>query len=536
MGRQGIQHYGKVLQAFLVKAANGVQLVGELHQGGDGGVELELVEVPEDVGARPGECAAGRGRGMAVDGHGEDAVHPAGDADDVLLVPVQVALHRRLEEDGQSEAVRAVYVQKLRGVDAVVFAFAHLFPGHQRLPSRGLYYHTAHTAIGRVGEFVGFQVGVRVGAAERPPHDEALAEEALEGLTWAPGLEVVHEELVDEARVQQMQDGVFHAADVNVHGHPRELLGVECTGAVVGIQEAQKVPRGIDKGVHRIRFRLNVVFTAALMAFRIAIGQVVPLIVDCEDGAARGAMQDGDGRAPAALAGDEPVAHLRDPVALHLLDAVGPLREGVQAGEELRGVGGDFEEPLGKQPALDEGAAAPGAALGGHLLVGQHRLVLRVPVHFGVRAVRKALPEQAGKEPARPAGVRGVARVDLALVPGDLDAEVHNLALHLRNVRARPVGGVDAALAGGVLGGQAKGVPAERVQHAAALQALHARERVGDRVHPDVAHVQTPRGIGKLREHVELFSPITASCVQDLLAPLALNRFNQSGEAPPLPH
>ena len=59
---------------------------------------------------------------------------------------------------------------------------------------------------------------------------------------------------------------------------------------------------------------------------------------------------------------------------------------------------------------------------------------------------------------------------------------------------------MDAVLDRGVLGGQAEGIPAERVQHVVAAHPLHARHHVADDVVADVADVRVP---GRIREHLE---------------------------------
>jgi hypothetical protein len=61
---------------------------------------------------------------------------------------------------------------------------------------------------------------------------------------------------------------------------------------------------------------------------------------------------------------------------------------------------------------------------------------------------------------------------------------------------------MDLVLLGGVLGRQAEGVPAHRVQHVEALGALVARDHVAHRIVADMAHMDAPRRIGEHLEHV----------------------------------
>ena len=64
--------------------------------------------------------------------------------------------------------------------------------------------------------------------------------------------------------------------------------------------------------------------------------------------------------------------------------------------------------------------------------------------------------------------------------------------------------GMGAVLDRGVLGRQAEGVPAERMQHVEAAHPLHARDDVADHVVADVADVRVPRRVGEHLEAVEL--------------------------------
>ena len=165
-------------------------------------------------------------------------------------------------------------------------------------------------------------------------------------------------------------------------------------------------------------------------------------------------------------------------------------------------VGGDAEEPLVQLALLDLAVAAPALpALG--LLVGEHGLAGGAPVDRGLRAVGDALLEHPEEEPLVPAVVLGVAGGDLA-APRVAEAQPLELALHARDVVARPLLGVDAALDGRVLRGQAQRVPADRVQDVEAPHALVAGHHVGDAVVADVAHVDVARGVGQHLQAVEL--------------------------------
>ena len=97
-----------------------------------------------------------------------------------------------------------------------------------------------------------------------------------------------------------------------------------------------------------------------------------------------------------------------DPVALHRLDVLGPV-DRVEVVEQPLGVVGDPEEPLLELPDLDEVPAALAAAVD-HLLVGEHRLVVRAPLDRRLLAVRETALEQLQEDPLGPAVVLGLVR------------------------------------------------------------------------------------------------------------------------------
>ena len=102
-----------------------------------------------------------------------------------------------------------------------------------------------------------------------------------------------------------------------------------------------------------------------------------------------------------------------DPVLLHQLHLLGPAGQVVERGEQLLGVRGDAQEVHRDLALLHQRAGAPAAALD-HLLVGEHRLVDRVPVHHAGLLVGEALLEQAREEPLVPLVVVGLAGGELA--------------------------------------------------------------------------------------------------------------------------
>ena len=87
----------------------------------------------------------------------------------------------------------------------------------------------------------------------------------------------------------------------------------------------------------------------------------------------------------------------------------------------------------------------------------------------------------------------------------------------LRGRVARVLAGLDRV----VLGRQAEGVVAHRVQHARARAAVEVRDRVAHRVVLQVPHVRLARGVGQHLEHVGLRRAV-AVVVGDLPGALAL--------------
>ncbi len=186
-----------------------------------------------------------------------------------------------------------------------------------------------------------------------------------------------------------------------------------------------------------------------------------------------------------------------DPVALHRDHVLRPVdrREIV---EQAVGVVGDAEEPLLELAQLDGGAAALAGAVD-DLLVGQHGGVLGTPVDRGLLAVGQPALEELQEDPLGPAVVARLVGAELTR-PVDRDAPGAELALEGLD---RGLGGdarVHAGLDRVVLGRQAEGVVAHRVQDAHAVATAEMRDRVSDRVVLQMPHVGLAR---RVREHLE---------------------------------
>jgi hypothetical protein len=191
-----------------------------------------------------------------------------------------------------------------------------------------------------------------------------------------------------------------------------------------------------------------------------------------------------------------------DPVALHPDDVFGPALEQLEVGQQPVGVSGDLEEPLFEVSRLDQRPAALAAAVD-HLLVGEHGLVDRAPLHLRLRAVGEAGLVQPQEDPLGPAVVRRIGGRDLA-APVDRHAPGLELAAKLGNRGDGRVARVLAGLDRVVLGGEAEGVVAHRVDDLEAVATAEVGDRVADRVDLQVADVGLARGVGQHLERVVL--------------------------------
>ena len=193
-----------------------------------------------------------------------------------------------------------------------------------------------------------------------------------------------------------------------------------------------------------------------------------------------------------------------DPVPLHGQHPVRPVAlQARGVGQQPVGVLGDLEVPLGQHPA-DHLGAAPLAAPGDDLLVGQHGLVLGTPVDVAALPVRQPALEEPQEQPLVPVVVLRVARlqpprpVERRRVP----AERRRLRL---DVLVGPVNRVGVVPDRRVLRGQPERVPPDRVQHVLPAQEPVPGHGVTDRVRLGVPHVQVTR---RVREHVDHVEPL----------------------------
>ena len=183
-----------------------------------------------------------------------------------------------------------------------------------------------------------------------------------------------------------------------------------------------------------------------------------------------------------------------DPVALHGLDALGPV-ERLGVAQQLLGVVGDAEVPLLEVALEDLRAAALADVPFEDLLVGEDGLVLRAPPDGALGAVGQTPLQHLQEEPLVPAVELGSAAGDL---PAPVDHGPHLVVLlaHGGDVLEGPDGGVDAVADGGVLGGQSEGVEPHREEDVVAAHALQAGVDVGYGEGVPVADVEDAGGIG----------------------------------------
>ena len=207
-----------------------------------------------------------------------------------------------------------------------------------------------------------------------------------------------------------------------------------------------------------------------------------------------------------------------DPVRLHQPDLFRPPLQRLERIQQILRVVGNLEHPFGLLALLDKGAGAPAPAVD-HLLVGEHGVVHRVPVHFARFAVHETGREHVEEEFLLLMVVFEIAGRDL---PRPVERQAHALQLpaHGGDIVVRPLSRMDAALDRRVLRWQAERVPAHGMQHVVAARAHEAGHHVAHGVVPHVTHMDAA---GRIRKHLEhiVFRPriVFARLEQTLVVP-----------------
>ena len=206
-----------------------------------------------------------------------DAAQEAAGTLDAGIGPFQAHVRRRGEHHEQAAGICAVAVDHRLRVDTIVLRLRHLLgtadfhrqaiTGELGTDDLGLGV-ALDDDVGRVEPvlaaiFQGAVVGVR--------DDHALREQVLERLVGADQPLVTHQ-LVEEARIEQMQDRVLDATDVLVYRQPVVGCGrIDHALVIMRRGIASKVPGRFDKGVHGVGFALGcgaAIGTAAVIELR----------------------------------------------------------------------------------------------------------------------------------------------------------------------------------------------------------------------------------------------------------------------------
>ena len=163
---------------------------------------------------------------------------------------------------------------------------------------------------------------------------------------------------------------------------------------------------------------------------------------------------------------------------------------------------------------LDDRPRTPAAPVD-HLLVGENRLVDRVPIDLRFLARDQARGEEIEEQLLLMLVVARIAGRDLAR-PVERQAHRLQLGAHGRDIGVGPLRRMGVVLHGGVFGRQAESVPSHRMEHVEPARAPIARHHVAHRVIAHMAHVDAPRRIGEHLEDVIFRARIVVVRLEDL--------------------
>ena len=182
--------------------------------------------------------------------------------------------------------------------------------------------------------------------------------------------------------------------------------------------------------------------------------------------------------------------------------------------EQIVGIVGDLEEPLGELALLDRRAGAPAAPVD-HLLVGEHRLVDRVPVDLRFLARDEARREEIEEQLLLVLVIARIAGRDLAR---PVEREAHRLQLraHRGDIGVGPVAGWCCSACAAFSAGRPNASQPIGWSTLKPARALIARHHVAHGVVAHMAHMDAPRRIGEHLEHVIFRARIVVRGLEDL--------------------
>ena len=178
---------------------------------------------------------------------------------------------------------------------------------------------------------------------------------------------------------------------------------------------------------------------------------------------------------------------LADPIRLHGLHALGPAGQCVERLQQLVGILGDIHVVHRNLALFHQRAGAPAAAVD-HLLVREHGLIDRIPIHLAGLEIDEALLQHAQEKPLIPLVVIGAAGCQLAL-PIDRKAERLQLLLHVFDVVVGPLCRRDFVFHRRVFRRQTERVPTHGLQYVETAHAMEATQHIADGVVAHMTHM-----------------------------------------------
>ncbi len=185
-----------------------------------------------------------------------------------------------------------------------------------------------------------------------------------------------------------------------------------------------------------------------------------------------------------------------DPFLLHQPHSLGPTVEPVERRQQLLGKRGYAQRPLRQEAFFDERAGAPATPVD-HLLIGQHGVLDGIPIDPGFLAIGEVGRQKVEKHLLFVAVKIRMAGSDFAR-PVIGEAHALQLGAHGGDV----VGGPDCRMGifgdRRILGRQAEGVPAHRMQYVEPLRPPITGDQIAHRIIADVADVQFAGRVGNI--------------------------------------